>query len=88
MVVLIGAAVWAASPPASPPPTAAVSQKAAPRQLTMDQAVRMVERRYKARVVRAESIKRAGRTVYVLRLLDQAGRVFTVRIDASSGRIF
>ena len=48
----------------------------------------MVERRYKARVVRAESIKRAGRTVYVLRLLDQAGRVFTVRIDASSGRIF
>jgi uncharacterized membrane protein YkoI len=53
----------------------------------MDQAVRMAERRYKARVVRVESIKRGGRTVYVLRLLDQRGRVFTVRIDASSGRI-
>jgi uncharacterized membrane protein YkoI len=53
----------------------------------MAQAVRVVERRYNARVVRAESIERAGQTVYVLRLLDQAGRVFTVRIDASSGRI-
>jgi hypothetical protein len=86
-VVLIGAAVWAASPSASPPPTVAAGPKAAPHPLTMDQAVRMAERRYKARVVRVESIKRGGRTVYVLRLLDQRGRVFTVRIDASSGRI-
>lgn len=55
--------------------------------MTMDQAVRLVERRYKARVVRAESIKRDGRIVYVLRLLDRAGRVFTVQVAASSGRI-
>ncbi len=84
--MLIVAAVWAASPPPSPP-SVPVSRKAVARHLTMDQAVRMVERRYNARVVRAESIKRAGQTVYVLRLLDRAGRVFTVRIDASSGRI-
>lgn len=55
--------------------------------MTMDQAVRMVERRYHARVVRAETHKKDGRTVYVLRLLDRSGRVFTVRVDAANGRI-
>ena len=55
--------------------------------ITMNQAVRMVERRFRARVVRAETRKNHGQTVYVLRLLDQSGRVFTVRVDAASGRI-
>ena len=55
--------------------------------ITMNQAVRMVERRFRARVVRAETLKNHGQTVYVLRLLDQSGRVFTVRVDAASGRI-
>ncbi len=55
--------------------------------ITMNQAVRMVEQRFKARVVRAETRKDGGQTVYVLRLLDQSGRVFTVRVDAASGRI-
>ncbi|MGC8517246.1 MAG: PepSY domain-containing protein [Steroidobacteraceae bacterium] len=55
--------------------------------ITMNQAVRMVERRFRARVVRAETRKDGGATVYVLRLLDQSGRVFTVRVDAASGRI-
>lgn len=47
----------------------------------------MVERRFAARVVRAETRKVNGRTVYVLRVLDKSGRVFTVRVDAASGRI-
>lgn len=55
--------------------------------ITMNEAVRMVERRFRARVVRAETRKDGGATVYVLRLLDQSGRVFTVRVDAASGRI-
>ena len=55
--------------------------------LSMAQAVRLVEQRFKARVVRAETRKDGGRTVYVLRLLDKSGRVFTVRVDAASGQI-
>jgi uncharacterized membrane protein YkoI len=53
----------------------------------MDQAVKMAERRFKARVVRAESELSAGRTVYVLRLLNDSGRVWTVRVDASNGMV-
>ena len=55
--------------------------------ITMNQAVRMVEQRFQARVVRAETRKDGDQTVYVLRLLDRSGRVFTVRVDAASGRI-
>lgn len=55
--------------------------------MSMDQAVQMVEKRYKATVVRAETERQGGRTVYVMRLLDRHGRVFTVRVDASSGTI-
>jgi uncharacterized membrane protein YkoI len=53
----------------------------------MDQAVRMVEERYHARVVKAQTEQDEGRTLYVLRLLNDAGKVWTVRIDASSGSV-
>jgi uncharacterized membrane protein YkoI len=53
--------------------------------MSMDQAVRMVEERYHARVVKAETEHDAGRTLYVLRLLNDAGKVWTVRVDAASG---
>jgi len=59
----------------------------AQRRLSMDQAVRLAQRRYRARVVRAETQTRGGRTIYVLRMLDNAGRVFAVRVDAASGAI-
>ena len=55
--------------------------------LSMDQAVRMVEARFKARVVRADIHRRDGQVIYVMRLLDRRGRVFTVQVDATSGRI-
>jgi uncharacterized membrane protein YkoI len=71
---------------AAPAPAAAARRAPAPR-LSMDQAVRLVEQRYHARVVRAETREQGNRTIYVLRLLDQAGRVFIVRMDAASGRI-
>lgn len=54
----------------------------------MDQAVKMVERRFKARVVRAESQQNGGHTIYVLRMLNDSGRVWTVRVDAASGTVF
>ena len=53
--------------------------------VSMEQAVKMAEQRYKAKVVRAEAQQKDGRTVYVLRMLNESGRVWTVRVDASTG---
>ena len=51
----------------------------------MDQAIENAERRYKARVVRAEVSESNGRRVYVLRLLSEEGRVWTIKVDAETG---
>ncbi len=51
----------------------------------MDQAVKMAEQRYHARVVKAEAQRNGAQTVYVLRLLNDSGRVWTVHVDAASG---
>ena len=56
-------------------------------QVSMDQAVRMVEERYHARVVKAQTEHEEGRTLYVLRLLNDAGRVWTIRVDATNGSV-
>jgi uncharacterized membrane protein YkoI len=55
--------------------------------ISLDQAVKMAEQKFKARVVRAESQQVDGHTVYVLRLLNDSGRVWTVRVDAASGTV-
>ena len=55
--------------------------------VSMDQAVKMAEQRFKARVVRAESQQNGGHTLYVLRMLNESGRVWTVRVDASNGAV-
>jgi uncharacterized membrane protein YkoI len=55
--------------------------------ISLDQAVSMVEKRYKARVVRTETRNEGNRKIYVLRLLNDAGRVWTVRVDAASGSV-
>jgi len=55
--------------------------------VSMEQAVKMAEQRYKAKVVRAETQQNEGRTVYVLRMLNESGHVWTVRVDASSGAV-
>ena len=54
--------------------------------ISLDEAVRRAERQYHARVVRTDVQDEDGRKVYVLKLLSEDGRVFTVRVDASSGR--
>jgi uncharacterized membrane protein YkoI len=56
--------------------------------ISKDQAIEMAQRRYKARVVRADSSDNGGRRVYVLRMLSDEGRVWTVRIDAQTGSEF
>jgi uncharacterized membrane protein YkoI len=55
--------------------------------LTMDQAVKMAERRFHARVVKAETQREGGGTVYVLRLLNDTGHVWTVRVNAANGAV-
>jgi uncharacterized membrane protein YkoI len=73
----------------APPSVTRVAQSppAQPAKLSMDQAVRLAQRRFRARVVRAETQTQGDRTIYVLRMLDGTGRVFAVRVDASSGAI-
>jgi len=55
--------------------------------LTLDQAIEMAERRFHARVVRASLDESNGQRVYVLRMLSEQGRVWTVRVDAQTGSI-
>jgi hypothetical protein len=54
--------------------------------ISLDEAVSRAERQYNARVVRTDVQDEDGRKVYVLKLLSEDGRVFTVRIDAATGR--
>jgi uncharacterized membrane protein YkoI len=61
--------------------------RVAERGLTLDQAVALVERQFHARVVRADARSEGGHTVYVLRLLNDSGRVWTVHVDADSGAV-
>jgi uncharacterized membrane protein YkoI len=72
---------------ADPPVPAAHSVKQSVGALSMDQAIRMAEQRFKARVVRAEPQQDGNHTVYILRMLNESGRVWTVRIDASNGSV-
>jgi len=83
--VATGAALVTTSAPSTRP---SATPTVMPRDgVSMDQAVRMVEERYHARVVKAETQHDEGRTLYVLRLLNDAGKVWTVRVDAASGSV-
>lgn len=54
--------------------------------MSLDAAVKQAERKYSARVIRAETRTSSdGRRVHVLRLLSEDGRVWTVKMDAASG---
>ena len=55
--------------------------------MSLDQAVQMVQERFNARVVRAETRTENGRTVHHLRLMNAEGKVWTVRVDAESGAV-
>ena len=55
--------------------------------VSMDQAVKIAEQRFKARVVRADTEHDGAKLIYVLKLLNEAGQVWTVRVDAENGAI-
>ncbi len=54
-------------------------------QLSLDEAVQMAQRRYKARAVKAEIDSDGEHRIYVIRLLNDSGRVWTVRVNAETG---
>jgi uncharacterized membrane protein YkoI len=57
------------------------------REMSLDQAVKMVQKRYNARVVSAETRRQNDRTVYRLKLLNKDGKVWTVTVDAATGTV-
>ncbi|MGE0581756.1 MAG: PepSY domain-containing protein [Steroidobacteraceae bacterium] len=89
--LLIGNVLAVPGAYADPPPWAQKGSRKeaarAPRAdgISLDEAVNRAERRYGARVIRAETHESNGRRVHQLRLLSDDGRVWTVRIDAANG---
>jgi uncharacterized membrane protein YkoI len=79
-VAAVGADAWAPAQLVERRPAA----QAAPG-VSLDRAVALAEQRYRARVVRAGVSDAEGRRVYVLKLLSDQGRVWTVRVDAETG---
>lgn len=89
LVLALSAGALLSRAQGAPPPVARPVHKTSPQQrpVSMDRAVRQAQRRFNARVVRAETERQGDRTIYVLRMLDGAGRVFAVRVDAANGAI-
>jgi uncharacterized membrane protein YkoI len=54
-------------------------------ELSREQAMALVQKRYGARVVRTDIADQGGRRLYVFRLLSSGGKVWIVRVDARSG---
>jgi uncharacterized membrane protein YkoI len=84
-LVLVLGPMWALSFASAAARAAAPASAAGA--LTMDQAVKMAEKRFHARVVKAETQREGGGTVYVLRLLNDTGHVWTVRVNAANGAV-
>jgi hypothetical protein len=89
--LIVMLALAAPGVPAQPLPVEGLIEEiilAAAGRMSLDDAIAMVERRFNARVVRAETRERKGRVVYKLRLLaEDTGRVWTVEVDAESGAL-
>lgn len=55
--------------------------------VSLDEAASMVRRQTGGRIIKASSRRSNGRTVHYIRVLTRDGRVFTVRVDAATGRV-
>ncbi|MGH8189347.1 MAG: PepSY domain-containing protein [Steroidobacteraceae bacterium] len=53
--------------------------------VSLDQAVEMAQRRYRAKAVKATTEQNGERRIHHIRLLSAEGKVWTVRVDAKSG---
>jgi uncharacterized membrane protein YkoI len=69
-------------------PRAAQTMQGRRAPISIDQAIAMAERQFRARVVRAGVDESGGQRAYVLRMVSEQGRVWTVRVDAQTGSIY
>lgn len=60
-------------------------KRAEPAGISLDQAVEMAQRQFRAKAVKAQTVESDGRRVHQIRLLSAEGKVWTVRVDAQSG---
>lgn len=57
--------------------------------VSLDQAISIVQSKYGARVMRANTVEEDGKRVHYIRLMTpDRSRVWTVRVDAATGREF
>lgn len=82
-----GALEQRSSPPPGPAGMAVREQPRMAASASLDRVIDQIERRYQAKVVRVDQAVQNGRPVFVLRLLSEEGRVWTVRVDAATGRV-
>lgn len=55
--------------------------------ISMDEAVSRAESRYRAKAIKVERQQEGDRVIYQIRLLNAESKVFTVRVDAATGRM-
>ena len=55
--------------------------------ISRDEAVSRAESRYRAKAVRVETLRDGDSVVYQIRLLNSEGKVWTVQVDAATGRM-
>lgn len=56
-----------------------------PSGVSLDQAVKMAERRYRAKAFQFKTIREGDRRIHEIRLLGTNGKAWIVRVDAESG---
>lgn len=59
-----------------------------PAGISKDEAVQKAERKFNAKVVKAETVSDGDKLVYQIRLLNSEGKVWNVRVDAATGRMY
>ena len=57
------------------------------RAISQDEAVSRAESRYRAKAVRVERVSNGDHVIYQIRLLNAEGKVWTVQVDAATGRM-
>jgi uncharacterized membrane protein YkoI len=72
--------------PKNPPQAETREPARSTKRVSIDRVIEQVEKRHKARVVRAEQKEKDGRAIYELKLLSDDGRVWTVKVDAETGK--
>lgn len=58
-----------------------------PQGISQDEAVSRAESRYRAKAVKVERVTNGNHVTYQIRLLNAEGKVWTVQVDAATGRM-